>query len=121
MYQDVIDVSEDGMSAHGRFRCNMQAGLHESVWPKDPNAKFLAQWWEGRSPAPRSYGLRFIPGIFVLCLFPPIAMSFSCLVSAISVPLHFTTASVPWQLSFAFFRFRGFGSCFVLCWLSNVH
>jgi hypothetical protein len=51
MYQDVIDVSEDGMSAHGRFRCNMQAGLHESVWPKDPNAKFLAQWWEGRYPA----------------------------------------------------------------------
>lgn len=47
MYQDVIDVSEDGMTAKGRFRCNMQAGLHESVWPKDPNAKFLAQWWEG--------------------------------------------------------------------------
>ena len=47
MYQDVIDISEDGMSAKGRFRCNMQAGLHESVWPKDPNAKFLAQWWEG--------------------------------------------------------------------------
>lgn len=41
VYQDVIDVSE------GRFRCNMTAGLHESVWPKDPNAKFLKQWWEG--------------------------------------------------------------------------
>jgi hypothetical protein len=47
MYQDVITVSEDGKSAKGRFRCNMQAGLHESQWPKDPNAKFLAQWWEG--------------------------------------------------------------------------
>ena len=47
MYQDVIDVSEDGKTAKGRFRCNMQAGLHESVWPKDPNAKFLKQWWEG--------------------------------------------------------------------------
>jgi hypothetical protein len=47
MYQDVVDVSEDGKTAKGRFRCNMQAGLHESVWPKDPNAKFLKQWWEG--------------------------------------------------------------------------
>ena len=47
MYQDVVDVSEDGKTAKGRFRCNMQAGLHESQWPKDPNAKFLAQWWEG--------------------------------------------------------------------------
>lgn len=47
MYQDVIDVSEDGKTAQGRFRCNMQAGLHESVWPTDPNAKFLPQWWEG--------------------------------------------------------------------------
>jgi len=47
MYQDVVDVSEDGKTAKGRFRCNMQAGLHESAWPKDPNAKFLKQWWEG--------------------------------------------------------------------------
>lgn len=52
MYQDVIDINEDGISAKGRFRCNMQAGLHESVWPKDPNAKFLAQWWEGKFPIP---------------------------------------------------------------------
>src|SRR5271155_1826664 len=47
MYQDVVDISEDGKTAKGRFRCNMQAGLHESVWPKDLNAKFLKQWWEG--------------------------------------------------------------------------
>lgn len=49
MYQDVITISEDGKTAKGRFRCNMQAGLHESQWPKGPNAKFLAQWWEGIS------------------------------------------------------------------------
>lgn len=48
MSQDVVDVDEDGIHAKGRFRCNMMAGLHESVWPKDPNAKFLAQWWEGK-------------------------------------------------------------------------
>jgi hypothetical protein len=47
MYQDIIDVSDDGKTAKGRFRCNMQAGLHESVWPKDPNVKFNKQWWEG--------------------------------------------------------------------------
>jgi len=47
MYQDVIDVAEDGKTAKGRFRCNMQAGLHESVWPKDPTVQFHKQWWEG--------------------------------------------------------------------------
>jgi SnoaL-like domain len=47
MYQDVIDVSEDGKTAQGRFRCNMQAGQHESIWPKEPGARFLPQWWEG--------------------------------------------------------------------------
>lgn len=50
MYQDVIDISEDGKTAQGRFRCNMQAGQHESIWPKDPNAQFLKQWWEGYCP-----------------------------------------------------------------------
>jgi hypothetical protein len=47
MYQDVIDVAPDGKTAQGRFRCNMQAGLHESQWPKDPTVQFKAQWWEG--------------------------------------------------------------------------
>ena len=56
MYQDVIDVSEDGKTAKGRFRCNMQAGLHESVWPKDPNVKFMPQWWEGTSPMSLTLG-----------------------------------------------------------------
>ena len=61
----------------------------------------------GRVDPPRCYYYYscFIPGIFVLCLFSPIAMSFSCLVSAASRPLHFTTASVPWQLSFTFLGF----------------
>lgn len=39
--QDVIDVAADGLSAQARFRCLMQAGLHESVGGN------TRQWWEG--------------------------------------------------------------------------
>jgi len=28
--QDIVDISEDGLTARGRFRCLMQAGSHES-------------------------------------------------------------------------------------------
>jgi hypothetical protein len=32
--QDIVDISEDGKTARGRFRCLMQAGSHESKEPK---------------------------------------------------------------------------------------
>ena len=32
--QDIVDISDDGMTAWGRFRCLMQAGSHESKEPK---------------------------------------------------------------------------------------
>jgi len=41
--QDIITVSKDGKTAHGRFRCFMQAGTHEATRGKVP----LQQWWEG--------------------------------------------------------------------------
>jgi hypothetical protein len=39
--QDVITVSPDRKTAKGRFRCLMQAGLHESAEGQ------TRQWWEG--------------------------------------------------------------------------
>jgi hypothetical protein len=32
--QDIVDISDDGTIAKGRFRCLMQAGSHESKEPK---------------------------------------------------------------------------------------
>ncbi len=43
--QDIVDVAPDRTTAHGRFRCLMQAGSHESA--KDPPAGLPPQWWEG--------------------------------------------------------------------------
>ena len=39
-HQDVVDILDDGVTAHGRFRCTMQAGLHKDYGPP-------RQWWEG--------------------------------------------------------------------------
>jgi hypothetical protein len=43
--QDIVDVMPDRRSAHGRFRCFMQAGSHESK--KDAPRHMPSQWWEG--------------------------------------------------------------------------
>lgn len=45
MAQDIVDISEDGLTAHGRFRCLMQAGSHETKERKVP--PFDGQMWEG--------------------------------------------------------------------------
>jgi len=43
--QDVVDISEDGTTAWGRFRCLMQAGSHET---KEPKVRPMPdQCWEG--------------------------------------------------------------------------
>jgi hypothetical protein len=39
--QDIVDVAADRNTAHGRFRCMMQAGRHEKA------AGQTRQWWEG--------------------------------------------------------------------------
>lgn len=39
-HQDVVNIDDDGVTAHGRFRCTMQAGKHKDFG--DP-----VQWWEG--------------------------------------------------------------------------
>lgn len=39
--QDIIDVAPDRKTAKARFRCNMQAGLHELAVGR------TRQWWEG--------------------------------------------------------------------------
>jgi hypothetical protein len=43
--QGIVDVSEDGIHAKGRFRSLMQAGTHESVAGIHPRGN--VQWWEG--------------------------------------------------------------------------
>jgi len=43
--QDIVDVASDRRSAHGRFRCVMQAGSHESN--PQPPGRLPQQWWEG--------------------------------------------------------------------------
>ena len=43
--QDIVDISDDGTTAWGRFRCLMQAGSHETK--KDAPAHLPSQWWEG--------------------------------------------------------------------------
>lgn len=43
--QDVIDISEDGTHACGRFRALMSAGVHKSV--QDTHPRGFVQWWEG--------------------------------------------------------------------------
>jgi hypothetical protein len=45
--QDVVTVDPDGTAAHGRFRCIMQAGVHESVRDEFPGKTSYEQWWEG--------------------------------------------------------------------------
>jgi hypothetical protein len=42
--QDIVDVADDGKTAHGRFRVLMAGGQHESKQPRVPN--FPAQCWE---------------------------------------------------------------------------
>lgn len=41
--QDIVTVSQDGETAHARFRCLMQAGAHLATRGERPNQ----QWWEG--------------------------------------------------------------------------
>lgn len=43
--QDVVDVASDGLTGKARFRCFMQAGIHESVVERPKNVP--SQWWEG--------------------------------------------------------------------------
>lgn len=45
MAQDIVDISDDGLTAKGRFRCLMQAGSHETKERKIP--PFDGQMWEG--------------------------------------------------------------------------
>lgn len=45
MSQDIVDISDDGLTAYGRFRCLMQAGSHETKQRKVP--PFDGQMWEG--------------------------------------------------------------------------
>lgn len=45
--QDVITVAEDGLSAKGRFRCVMQAGVHEQAKDTYPGKTAMEQWFEG--------------------------------------------------------------------------
>lgn len=42
--QDIVDVSPDGLTAKGRFRCVLQGGCHESMRDAIPN--FPRQFWE---------------------------------------------------------------------------
>jgi carotenoid cleavage dioxygenase len=39
-HQDIVDIDEDGVTAHARFRCTMQAGQHKDFG--EPR-----QWFEG--------------------------------------------------------------------------
>jgi hypothetical protein len=43
--QDIVDISEDGRTAQGRFRTFMQGGVHETK--KDAPAQIPKQFWEG--------------------------------------------------------------------------
>ncbi len=43
--QDIVDISDDGKSAYGRFRAIMQGGCHESKEEEIPG--FPDQVWEG--------------------------------------------------------------------------
>lgn len=45
MAQDIVDISDDGRTAFGRFRCLMQAGSHVTKPDKVP--PFDGQMWEG--------------------------------------------------------------------------
>lgn len=40
-YQDIVDIAPDRKTAKARYRCCMQAGLHESAEGE------TRQWWEG--------------------------------------------------------------------------
>jgi SnoaL-like domain len=42
--QDIVDVAADGQSAKGRFRCFLQAGVHDSKRDAPPNIP--RQFWE---------------------------------------------------------------------------
>lgn len=46
-HQDVVTVSADGLSAKGRFRCTMQAGIHKDAAESFPGRVTHDQWWEG--------------------------------------------------------------------------
>jgi hypothetical protein len=43
--QDIVDVTPGRERAYGRFRCFMQAGVHETK--KDAPPMLPSQWWEG--------------------------------------------------------------------------
>ncbi|MBC2777091.1 nuclear transport factor 2 family protein [Parasphingopyxis marina] len=43
--QDIVDISEDGKTARGRFRCIMQAGSHDTK--EKPVRPMPDQCWEG--------------------------------------------------------------------------
>ena len=45
--QDIIDVAPDRKTAKGRFRCIMQAGVHETAAGAADSGFLPRQWWEG--------------------------------------------------------------------------
>jgi hypothetical protein len=46
-FQDIVTVSDDLTTARARFRCVMQAGLHETAKETFPGKVSFDQWWEG--------------------------------------------------------------------------
>ena len=45
--QDIVHVAPDRKTAKGRFRCVMQAGVHESATQTSGPNSVPRQWWEG--------------------------------------------------------------------------
>jgi SnoaL-like domain len=43
--QDIVDISQSGDRAYGRFRTLSSAGAHKSIADQHPRG--LSQWWEG--------------------------------------------------------------------------
>ncbi|PMD20852.1 hypothetical protein NA56DRAFT_704083 [Hyaloscypha hepaticicola] len=43
--QDIVDITENGTRAMGRFRALMSAGTHKSI--QDTHPRGFVQWWEG--------------------------------------------------------------------------
>ena len=44
LFQDIVDVAPDGLTAKGRFRCVLQGGCHESL--REPIPNLPKQFWE---------------------------------------------------------------------------
>jgi hypothetical protein len=44
LFQDIVDIAPDGLTAKGRFRCVLQGGCHESL--REPIPNLPKQFWE---------------------------------------------------------------------------